>query len=132
MVLGLFETGYLYGAARGFFGYDRGHLSRDADRMARRLADAMYRGAKLAWHLNDIGRPDDTDLLATDWFDYADRHVDDVREELGLLPKSERAITCGSVGPWDTGGISPFQFAQGQRAAEAEGREYQSYGASPA
>ena len=132
MVLGLFETGYLYGAARGFFGYDRGHLSRDADRMARRLADAMYRGAKLAWHLNDIGRPDDTDLLATDWFDYADRHIDDVREELGLLPKSERAITCGSVGPWDTGGISPFQFAQGQRAAEAEGREYQSYGASPA
>jgi len=131
MVLGLFETGYLYGAARGFFGYNRGHLSSDADRMSRRLADAMYRGAKLAWHLDDIGRSDDTDLLATDWFDYADRHVDDVREELGLLPKSERAIECGSVGPWDPGGISPFQYEQGQRAAEAEGREYESYGASP-
>ena len=48
MVLGLFETGYLYGAAKGFFEYDRGHLSRDVDRMAARLADAMYRGAILA------------------------------------------------------------------------------------
>lgn len=132
MVLGLFETGYLYGAARGFFGYDRGHLSRDADRMARRLADAMYRGAKLAWHLDDVGRSDDTDLLATDWFDYADRDVGDVREELGLLPKSERAVGCGSVGPWEPGGISPFQYEQGQRAAQAEGRDYESYGATPA
>ena len=48
MVLGLFETGYLYGAAKGFFEYDRGHLSRDVDRMAVRLADATYRGAMLA------------------------------------------------------------------------------------
>jgi hypothetical protein len=100
--------------------------------MARRLADAMYRGAKLAWHLDDVGRSDDTDLLATDWFDYAERDVDDVREELGLLPKSERAVGCGSVGPWEHGGISPFQYEQGQRAAQAEGREYESYGARPA
>ena len=41
---GLFETGYLFDAAKGFFEYDRGHLSRDIDRMAVRLADAMYRG----------------------------------------------------------------------------------------
>lgn len=132
MVLGLFETGYLYGAARGFFGYDRGHMSRDADHMARRLADAMYRGAKLAWNLDDVGRSDETDLLATDWFQYADRDVRDLREELGLLPKSQRAIESGSVGPWDRGGISPFQYEQGQRAARADGREYESYGASPA
>ena len=40
----------------GFFEYDRGHLSRDVDRMAVRLADATYRGAILATHLNETGR----------------------------------------------------------------------------
>jgi hypothetical protein len=131
MVLGLFETGYLYGAAKGFFGYDRGHLSRDAQRMAARLADAMYRGAKLAWHLDDNGRADQTDLLATDWFEHADRQLDDVRAEFGLLPNSPRAIAAGSVSPWEPGGISPFQHEQGRRVAEAEARPYESYGASP-
>jgi len=132
MVLGLFETGYLYGAARGFFEYDRGHLSSDADRMAVRLGDAMARGARLAWHLNDTGRGDCTDLLATDWFAYADTPVDDVRTDLGLPPRSERAIAAGSTTPWEPGGISPYQFAQGRTAADAEGREYDAYGASPA
>jgi len=131
MVLGLFETGYLYGAARGFFEYDRGHLSNDADRMAVRLGDAMARGARLAWHLNDTGRGDRTDLLATDWFAYADVPVDDVRADLGLPPRSARAITAGSTTPWEAGGISPFQFAQGRAAAEADGRPYESYGAIP-
>jgi hypothetical protein len=131
MVLGLFETGYLYDAAKGFFGYDRGHLSRDAERMATRLADAMYRGAMLAWHLDDHGRSDETDLLATDWFEHADRQLDDVRTDFGLVPKSTRAITAGSVSPWELGGISPFQYEQGQRVAEAEARPYESYGASP-
>jgi hypothetical protein len=131
MVLGLFETGYLYGAAKGFFGYDRGHLSRDAEHMAARLADAMYRGAKLAWYLDDHGRSDETDLLATDWFEHADRQLDDVRADFGLLPKSERALAAGSVSPWEPGGISPFQYEQGLRAAVAEARTYDSYGASP-
>jgi hypothetical protein len=132
MVLGLFETGYLYGAARGFFEYDRGHLSRDVDRMAARLADAMARGARLAWHLDDTGRSDRTDLLAVDWFEYADVPVDEVRADLGLLPRSERAIASGSKTPWEAGGISPFQYEQGRVAAEAEGTEYDAYGATPA
>jgi hypothetical protein len=132
MVLGLFETGYLYGAARGFFEYDRGHLSNDADRMAVRLGDAMARGARLAWHLNDTGRGDRTDLLATDWFAYSDVPVDDVRADLGLPPRSERAIAAGSTTPWEAGGISPYQATQGRAAAEAEGRAYDAYGASPA
>ena len=131
MVLGLFETGYLFGAARGFFEYDRGHLSQYADRMAVRLGDAMARGARLAWHLNDTGRGDRTDLLATDWFAYADVPVDDVRADLGLPPRSERAIAAGSKTAWEPGGISPFQFAQGRALAEAEGREYESFGARP-
>jgi hypothetical protein len=132
MVLGLFETGYLFDAAQGFFGYDRGHLSGDVDRMSIRLADAMYRGAMLAWHLNDTGRGDETDLLATDWFALADRPLAEVRADFGLRPRSDRAIAAGSHTAWERGGISPFQFAHGQEVAEAEGRAYESYGAEPA
>ena len=131
MVLGLFETGYLYDAGRGFFEYNRGHLSRDAPRMAARRADAMYRGAMLAWHLDDEGRSRETDLLATDWFRHADRDLDELRSDLGLRPKSSAALDAGSVGPWEHGGISPFQYENGRRTAEAEGREYESYGATP-
>jgi hypothetical protein len=131
MVLGLFETGYLFDAAKGFFEYDRGHLSRDIDRMAVRLADAMYRGAMLAWHVNDTFPGRSTDLLTTDWFDHADRALEDVRAELGLLPRSARAVAAGSKTAWERGGISPFQYAHGHSVAEAEGREYEAYGAAP-
>ena len=99
--------------------------------MAARLADAMYRGAKLAWYLDDNGRSDETDLLATDWFAYADWPVDEVRAHLGLLPKSLRALEAGSVSPWEPGGMSPFQYAHGRELAETEGRRYDSYGALP-
>jgi hypothetical protein len=133
MVLGLFETGYLYGAAKGFFEYDRGHLSRDVDRMAVRLADATYRGAILATHLNETGRGSKaTDLLATDWFALADRPLDELRAEYGLPPRSSAAIAAGSTTPWERGGISPFQYAHGRDVAHAEEHEYDSYGAEPA
>jgi transposase-like protein len=131
MVLGLFETGYFFDAANGFFEYDRGHISRDPERMAARLADAMFRGAKLAWFLDDNDRSAETDLLATDWFAYADWPVEDVRSHLGLLPKSERTIDAGSVSPWEPGGMSPYQYKSGPELAAAEGREYSSYGALP-
>jgi hypothetical protein len=132
MVLGLFETGYLYGAANSFFEYDRGHLSRDADRMAVRLADAMYRGAILATHLNDTGRHDATDLLATDWFAQADRPLDEVRADYGIPPRSAAAIAAGSRTAWEPGGISPFQYAHGRDVAHVEEHEYDSYGAESA
>jgi hypothetical protein len=131
MVLGLFETGYFFDAANGFFEYDRGHISRDPERMAARLADAMYRGAKLAWHLDDHGRSGETDLLATDWFAYADWPIEAVRTHLGLLPRSLRAVDAGSVSPWEPGGMSPFQYAHGHELAESEGRVYDSFGALP-
>jgi hypothetical protein len=131
MVLGLFETGYLYGAARGFFAYDVGHFSRDAERMAIRLADAMYRGAILATHLNDTGRGDRTDLMATDWFAHADRELDELRTDLGLVPRSARAIAAGSVTPWEPGGISTYQYAHGIEVAAAHGCDYESFGAEP-
>jgi hypothetical protein len=131
MVLGLFETGYFFDAANGFFEYDRGHISRDPERMAVRLADAMSRGARLAWYLDDHGRAAQTDLLATDWFAYADWPVDEVRAYFGLLAKAPRAIEAGSVGPWEPGGISPFQYARGRELAAVEGRPHFSYGALP-
>jgi hypothetical protein len=48
MVVSLFETGYLPKAASGFFRDDRGHVSRDAERMGVRPAGAMARGKQLA------------------------------------------------------------------------------------
>jgi hypothetical protein len=100
--------------------------------MSVRLADAMYRGAMLAWHVNDTYPGRSTDLLATDWFAHADRPLDELRAELGLVPKSERAVAAGSTTPWERGGISPFQYAHGREVADAEGRQYQSFGAEPA
>ena len=141
MVLGLFETGYIEAAAQGFFGFDRGHLSADAEHMAARLADAehmaarladaMYRGAVLATYLDANERCAETDLLGNDWFAYAEWPLADVRAHFGLPPRSELAIASGSVTPWEPGGISPFQFAAGQKAAAARGETYESYGASP-
>ena len=133
MVLGLFETGYLYGAAKGFFGYDRGHLSRDVDRMAVRLADAMYRGAMLARHLNDTGpaRTPPTCSPPTGSRTPTARSTK-CAPSYGIPPRSERAVAAGSKTAWEPGGISPFQFAHGREVAEAEGRAYDSYGAEPA
>src|SRR5437588_4307240 len=116
MVIGLFETGYIPAAA-GIFRYDRGHLSKAG--MACRLGDAMRRGAL-------CGR----DLMAVDWFELADRPVDEVRETLGVVPKDPEAVSAGSRGPWEPGGISPFQFDAGRAQAEAEGRSYDPYGAA--
>jgi hypothetical protein len=123
MVISLFETGYLASGA-GLFRYDRGHLSHQG--MAVRLADAMRRGALCAAHANG------PDLLRIDWFAHAARPLADVRAEFGVVPKSEHAIASGSVTPWQRGGISPYQYECGRRAAEAAGRAYDAFGAEPA
>ena len=125
------ETGYIEAAAQGFFGYDRGHLCADAEPMATRLADAMYRGAALATFLNANDRRDDTDLLGNDWFTYAEWPLADLRAHFGLPSRSELAVASGSVTPWEHGGISPFQRAAGQKAASARDEVYESYGAIP-
>jgi hypothetical protein len=122
-IVGLFETGYA-ATGMGLFQYDRGHLSHAG--MAVRLADAMRRGALCGAH---AGGPD---LLRRDWFADAGRPIDEVRAELGIVAKSAYAISSGSVTAWEPGGMSPYQYECGQRAAEAVGREYDSYGASPA
>lgn len=112
MVVSLFETGALATGA-GLFEADRGHLSQPG--MAVRFGDAQRRAA-LCTGSNDF--------MATDWFAIADKPVEVLRRELALPPKSAEAVGAGSVGPWEAGGISPFQLASGRKLAEAEGREY--------
>jgi len=120
MVVSLFETGYLRAGA-GLFESDPGHLARGG--MATRVADAMRRGARCTGSV---------DFLRTDWFALADLPVGDARSHFGVIPKSDAALEAGSVGPWEPGGISPFQERAGRELAASAGRPYGSFGASSA
>jgi hypothetical protein len=120
MVISLFETGYLRTGA-GLFEASPGHLSERG--MATRLADAMRRGALCAGSV---------DYLRTDWFELAPLGIAEVRDHFGVVEKAPEARVAGSVGPWELGGISPFQLRAGQTMADAEGRPYESYGAQVA
>lgn len=124
MVVSLFETGYLRTGA-GLFEYDTGHLSGDAGVVVR-VADAMRRGALC--HDSRTGS-DSVDFLAVDWFELADLPADEVRRLFRLVPKSSEAVAAGTVGPWERGGISPFQQRAGEAAANAAGRPYDPFGA---
>jgi hypothetical protein len=130
-VLGLFEAGYLQ-TGMGLFEMDVGHLSNADETMAVRLADGVRRGAYAGWGWNDDhGTSTGIDFLEMDWFAEADKPLEQVRRELHIGPTSEAARAAGSVGPFAAGGISPYQAAAGRALAEAEGREYEPYGASP-
>ena len=120
MVVSLFETGYL-AAGAGLFEADPGHLRRSG--MPQRLADAMRRGALV---------PGSVDFLELDWFDLADRPVPVLRQELGVPAKGPDAVAAGSVGPWQAGGISPFQLAAAQRRAESLGLALEPWHPDPA
>jgi hypothetical protein len=124
MVVSLFETGYLSTGA-GLFEAFPGQLSREG--MAVRIGDALRRGARS--HGLD-GRPD-VDLLAVDWFELADRSVEEVRELFGVEDRSQDARDAGSVGPWEVGGISEYQLETAGARAAAAGEEYRTYGATP-
>jgi hypothetical protein len=120
MVVSLFETGYLRSGA-GLFESSPGHLSEEG--MATRVADAMRRGALCRGSI---------DFLRTDWFELADLSVQEARAHFGLPEKSPDAIAAGSAGPWEPGGISPFQVRAGTQLADTEGRPYDSFGAQVA
>ena len=125
MVVSLFETGYLRAGA-GLFESSTGHLSPTSG-VAIRLADAMRRGALC----HDEGSGSDSvDFLRLDWFSIADLPVAKARERFRVPAKSADAVAAGSVGPWQPGGISPFQLAAGEALAVAEGRRYDAYGAT--
>ncbi len=53
---------------------------------------------------------DSIDFLSLDWFGVADLTCEAARERFHLVPKSAEARAAGSVGPWEQGGISPFQM----------------------
>lgn len=124
MVVSLFETGYLRSGA-GLFESAPGQLSRDG--VAVRLADALRRGALSH---DSITGDSSVDFLRFDWFSVADRPVAEVQERFGLTPKSDAAVAAGSIGPWEAGGISEYQWNAGREAAERAGRPYESFGAS--
>jgi hypothetical protein len=117
MVVCLFESGYLRTGA-GLFQSSPGHLSEAG--MADRVADAMRRGALCEGSI---------DFMMIDWFELADAPVEEVQAHFGVPAKSAEALAAGSVGPWEPGGISPFQFNAGQQLARQLGRSYDSFGA---
>jgi len=125
MVISLFETGYLATGA-GLFESSPGHFSSSPD-MAVRLADAMRRGALC--HDRETGS-DSIDFLRMDWFAVADRTCEDVRARFNLVPKAPAAVAAGSTGPWEPGGISPFQMNAGRQLAAGRGLPYDAHGAS--
>lgn len=118
MVVSLFETGYLATGA-GIFEAFPGQLSRDG--VATRLADAMRRGALVSGSV---------DFMNIDWFTIADLPVEAVQEKFGVVSKSAAALQAGSVGPWEPGGISEYQLAQGMARSAALGDDYDAFGAS--
>ena len=125
MVLALFETGIVPHAA-GLFDASPGHFSGDPG-MATRLSDAMRRGALC--HDAETGA-DSIDFLRMDWFSLADVHCQELRRRFHVVPKAEAAVAAGSVGPWERGGISPFQMRTGQAMATTRGLPYDAHGAS--
>ena len=125
MVISLFETGYLATGA-GLFQSSPGHFS-SSPAMAVRLADAMRRGALCH---DDVTGSDSIDFLTMDWFAVAHETPDALRARFHLVPKSAEAVAAGTVGPWQGGGISPFQMNAGRELAEAQGRAYDAHGAS--
>jgi hypothetical protein len=69
------------------------------------------------------------DFMGLDWFELADLPLTAVRDRFCVLAKSAEAVAAGSVGPWEPGGISPFQLRAGTALAERGGRPYESFGA---
>lgn len=99
-LIGLFETGYIAGT--GFFERDVRERNIRAPGMNARIADAIRRG-KIVCERNH------QDLFEIDYEALTSRPVDEVRELLGIPPKSEHAVGGGSAGCFDLEGMSELQ-----------------------
>ena len=106
-LIGLFETGYISSA--GFFDRDVRERNIRAPGMNRRVADAIRRGKVVCDRYGE-------DLFEIDYHELAGRPVEEVRELLGIPPKSAAAIEGGSAGVFDLEGMSEHPAA-GRRAA---------------
>lgn len=101
-LIGLFETGYV--ADAGFFSGDLKESRLDSKEMHVRLADALARGSAIRVSVG-------MDLLDVDYHEFAAMSVDEVRRALSFPPKSDRAISSGSVGAFAVEGMSAIQQA---------------------
>ena len=119
MVISLFETGYLATGA-GLFEASPGHFS-SSPSMAVRLSDAMRRGALCR---DQSTGADSIDFLKLDWLSLAHVPCEELRTRFNLVSKSPEAVAAKSVGPWEAGGISPFQIKAGKDMAARAGVAY--------
>jgi hypothetical protein len=104
---GLFETGYI--ASTGFFDRDVRDPVIHAPGMHLRVADGIRRGKIVCARLA-------TDLFKVDYDELAARPVEEVREVLGIPPKSAAAVEAGSAALCSLEGMSEMQrrFATGR------------------
>ena len=99
-IVSLFETGRLESWGGGVLNADKGHL--DIPGMPERVADAIRRGRICN---RDV-------MYGIDYFVYKDRKIEDVRKELGIVPKDK---DIESPGVWDPKGITEFQRSIGNK-----------------
>jgi hypothetical protein len=99
-LVGLFETGYI--TTSGFFDRDVREPVIQAPGMHVRVADAIRRGKTVWQHRHQ-------DLFDFPYHDHAARPVDEVRDMLGMPPKSATALEAGSVPLCTLEGMSETQ-----------------------
>jgi hypothetical protein len=99
-LVGLFETGYI--ASTGFFDRDIREPLIQAPGMHERVADAIRRGKVVCDRYG-------VDMFEVDYYELADRSVEELRERLHIPAKSARAIESGSASVFDLGGMSENQ-----------------------
>ena len=99
-LVGLFETGYI--TSSGFFDRDVRDPVIQAPGMRVRLADGIRRGKVIA-------QARDASLFDEDYHALACRPVGEVREILGVPPKSEAALEAGSAELFSYDGMSETQ-----------------------
>jgi hypothetical protein len=111
-LVGLFETGYISSA--GFFDRDVRERNLRAPGMHQRVADAIRRGKVVCDRFG-------IDLFEVDYYELADRSIDELRAQLHVPPKSVGAIEGGSAGLFDLAGMSENQrrFAARRRGDNA-------------
>jgi hypothetical protein len=99
-LIGLFETGYIKDT--GFFERDIRERHIQAPGMHQRLADAIRRGKVVSQGYG-------IDLFDVDYYSLAERSVGEVRDIIGVPPKSRGALEGGSAGTFDLDGMSEIQ-----------------------
>jgi hypothetical protein len=99
-LVGLFETGYI--SSTGFFDRNTKEHNVQAPGMQQRIADAIRRGKV-------VSEAYGVDLFEVDFHKLAARPTGEVREILGIPPKSSIALEDGSAGVFELAGMSEIQ-----------------------